>query len=124
VTERGFWGLSANLKASTVVAAPVLCSKTDEEVLLDGGGAVLDVGGCGGRRSSTPASDPNSWLEAGHPLLQRRQLRPMQRLGHERDLLWHKEHVFPRLWLGQGESEVSKLREKQGIRHTVLAEAA
>ena len=41
VTERGFWGLSANLKASTVVASPVPCSKTEEEMLLDGGGAIL-----------------------------------------------------------------------------------
>jgi hypothetical protein len=32
------------MKASTVVAAPVPCSKTCEEVLLDGGRAVLEVG--------------------------------------------------------------------------------
>ena len=44
VTENGLWVLSANLTASTVVASPVMCSKLEEVVLLDGVGSVMKVG--------------------------------------------------------------------------------
>ena len=42
-TESGFWVLIYNLMASTILASPVPCSKTKEEMLLDGGGSVLQV---------------------------------------------------------------------------------
>ena len=41
--ERGFWYLSNNLADPNVVVLPVPCSKNEEEVLLDGGEAVLYV---------------------------------------------------------------------------------
>ena len=43
VMERGFWCLSANLADPTALYPPVVCSKTEEDVLLYGGGAVLHV---------------------------------------------------------------------------------
>ena len=42
-TEHVFWYLNANLKAPTIVAPPVLFVKTEEGVLLDVGGVVLQV---------------------------------------------------------------------------------
>ena len=40
MTDNGFWVFSTKLMASTVVALPVTCSKTEEDILLDGGEAI------------------------------------------------------------------------------------
>jgi hypothetical protein len=44
VAERGFRSLSLDLNSAAVVASPDPCSETDEKLLLDGFGAVEQVG--------------------------------------------------------------------------------
>ena len=43
VMDIGFYSLSANLAASTVLSLPIMCIKTEEEVMLVGGGSSLQV---------------------------------------------------------------------------------